>query len=66
MDRKKFLSIFFPNRLDVGSLEKLVQDYSANEKVANFWNNLQSIYLDFKATKKLRAVKVNEIGEYKM
>ncbi len=56
----------FPDRLDVGSLEKLVQDYSANEKVANFWNNLQPIYLDFKATKKLRAVKVNEIGEYKM
>ena len=56
----------FPDRLDKGSPEELVQAYSANEKVASFWKNLQTIYLDFKATKKLKAISVNAKGEYQL
>ena len=56
----------FPDRLDLGRPEKLVQDYSVSEKVANFWKNLQPIYLDFKASKKLKPVSVNTKGEYQL
>lgn len=56
----------FPDRLDMGTPEKLVQDYSVDEKVASFWKNLQPIYLDFKSTKKLKKVTVNEEGEYQL
>lgn len=54
----------FPDRLDMGTPEKLTQEYSVDEKVARFWKNLQPIYLDFKATKKLKPVSVNAKGEY--
>jgi murein L,D-transpeptidase YafK len=54
----------FPDRLDFGAVEKLVSDYSATEKTAGFWKNLQTIYLDFKSTKTLKRVKVNSKGEY--
>ena len=54
----------FPDRLDMGVLEKLVQDYAVDEKVSSCWKNLQAIYLDFKANKKLKPVSVNAKGEY--
>ena len=56
----------FPDRLDMGTPEKLVQEYSADEKVASFWKNLQPIYLDFKATKKLKMIRVIGKGEYQL
>ncbi len=56
----------FPDRLDMGIPEKLAQEYSVDEKVASFWKNLQPIYLDFKATKKLKVVKVSGKGEYQL
>jgi murein L,D-transpeptidase YafK len=56
----------FPDRLDLGSPEKLIRDYLVDEKVANFWKNLQPIYLDFKATRKLKSIRVNAIGEYQL
>ncbi len=54
----------FPDRLDAGVPEKLAQQYPVDEKVLDFWKNLQTIYLDFKATKKLKQVHVNRTGEY--
>lgn len=56
----------FPDRLDMGTPEKLTQEYSVDEAVASFWKNLQSIYMDFKANKKLKAVGVNPKGEYQL
>ena len=64
--QEKILIHIFPDRLDVGSPEKLAKDYSADEKVAGFWKNLQPIYLDFKATKNLKTVTVNAKGEYQL
>ena len=54
----------FPDRLDMGVPEKLAQDYAVDEKVSSFWKNLQAIYLDFKANKKLKPVSVSAKGEY--
>jgi murein L,D-transpeptidase YafK len=54
----------FPDRLDLGTVEKLVAGYSATEKIDAFWKNLQTIYQDFKLTRKLKPVKVNSKGEY--
>ncbi len=56
----------FPDRLDIGTPEKIAQDYSVNEEVASFWKNLQPIYLDFKTNKKLKTVGVNAKGEYQL
>ncbi|MBK5278010.1 MAG: L,D-transpeptidase family protein [Bacteroidia bacterium] len=56
----------FPDRLYLGTPEKLIQEYSADEKVASFWKNLQTIYVDFNVTKKLKLVRVNEKGEYQL
>lgn len=56
----------FPDRLELGSPEKLAQDNNVNEKVEGFWKNLQPIYLDFKVTKKVKAVSVNNKGEYQL
>ena len=56
----------FPDRLDMGTPEKLAGDYAANENVAAFWRNLQPVYLDFKTTKKLKSVSVNAKGEYQL
>lgn len=54
----------FPTRLDKGNIEKLIIDYTPNEKVKNFWKNLESVYQDFESTKKLMPVKVNSKGVY--
>jgi murein L,D-transpeptidase YafK len=54
----------FPTKLDNGTVEKLIAEHSPNEKIQSFWKNMESIYLDFESTKKLRTVKVNTKGEY--
>jgi len=54
----------FPDRLDVGSIEKLGHEYSPSHSVIEFWKNLQHIYQDFKTTQKLKEVKVNNRGGY--
>lgn len=54
----------FPAKLTVGVVDKLVSTYSADEKVKNFWKNLESVYQDFESTKKMKPVKVNSKGEY--
>lgn len=56
----------FPDRLDLGSPEKLAQDNNVSKNVADFWKNLQPVYLDFKATKKLKRVTVTAKGEYQL
>lgn len=54
----------FPDRLDIGTLEEMTQEYSKKPGVASFWKTLQPIYLDFKTTKRLKVVGVNEKGDY--
>lgn len=54
----------FPAKLDHGTVEKLIIEHSANEKIQSFWKNLEPIYQDFESTKKLRTVMVNTKGEY--
>jgi murein L,D-transpeptidase YafK len=54
----------FPDRLDQGVIEKLEREYHASKTTTDFWKNLMPIYQDFKATQKIRAVKVNEKGGY--
>ena len=54
----------FPAKLDEGVVEKLVSEYTPDEKIKNFWKNLELIYKDFESTKKLKPVKVNSTGQY--
>ncbi|HOX82509.1 MAG TPA: L,D-transpeptidase family protein [Chryseolinea sp.] len=54
----------FPDRLDEGSIEKLESQYAPSKTTVEFWKNLQPIYQDFKASQKLKVVKVNSKGEY--
>jgi murein L,D-transpeptidase YafK len=54
----------FPARLDAGTVEKLIEEHPPSEKFRSFWKNLELIYQDFKSTKKIRTVKVNNKGEY--
>ncbi len=54
----------FPDRLDRGSIEKLEREYTPSKTTTDFWKNLQPIYQDFKATRKIKTVKVNGKGEY--
>ncbi|MEO7988152.1 MAG: L,D-transpeptidase family protein [Chryseolinea sp.] len=54
----------FPDRLDQGAIEKLEREYGASKTITTFWKNLQPIYQDFKATQKIKTVKVNGKGEY--
>lgn len=54
----------FPAKLTAGVVDNLVSDYSADEKIKNFWKNLEPVYQDFESTKKLKPVKVNSKGEY--
>lgn len=54
----------FPAKLDEGVVDVLIKEESADEKLKDFWTNLQPIYLDFKTSKKLREVKVGKKGEY--
>lgn len=54
----------FPTKLAEGVVDKLASEYSADEKVKNFWKNLELVYRDFESTKKLKSVKVNSKGAY--
>ncbi|MFZ2905503.1 MAG: L,D-transpeptidase family protein [Cyclobacteriaceae bacterium] len=54
----------FPAKLNEGVVDQLVSEYAVDEKIKNFWKNLEPVYLDFESTKKLRPVKVNNKGEY--
>ena len=54
----------FPSRLDNENFERLITEYSPDEKVKAFWKNLQPIYSDFESSKKLKVVKVNTKGQY--
>jgi murein L,D-transpeptidase YafK len=54
----------FPDRLETGKVDALAAEYVVSDKVKSFWKNLQPVYQDFQSTKKLKAVKVNQKGEY--
>lgn len=54
----------FPDRLDLGVPEKLAGETKATGKVKAFWQNLQSVYLDFKTTRRLRKISITGSGEY--
>lgn len=56
----------FPIRFDSGNVEELVIEQAPSDKIRNFWKNLEPIYQDFEATKKLKSVKVNKKGEYSL
>lgn len=54
----------FPARLEDESIEKLKDEYAAPQTTSALWKNLQTVYQDFKATRKLKTVKVDAKGEY--
>jgi murein L,D-transpeptidase YafK len=54
----------FPARLDIGTPESLVEEYHASSATAALWKNLQTIYLDFKSTQRLKKVSIDEKGQY--
>jgi len=54
----------FPARLDLGVVDHLSREHGASRDLTEFWRNLETIYMDFKVTNTLRAVRVNAKGEY--
>lgn len=62
--QQKIPVYIFPARLDEGVVEKLNMAYLADNNLVTFWKNLQTIYLDFKNTRKIRKVGVNSKGVY--
>jgi len=54
----------FPSKLNEAGMNQLKQTYKSAPDVIKFWENLQSIYLDFEDQKLLKIVKVNKQGEY--
>lgn len=54
----------FPTRLHKGNLEQLVSELHLTDATKNFWKNLEPIYQDFEATRKLKTIKVSSNGEY--
>lgn len=54
----------FPSKLDENGLQILKKENAPSPAVTRFWENLQSVYLDFEQTRKIRSVSVNEKGEY--
>ena len=54
----------FPSRLDGEGFSELKSEYSSDESLVKFWENLKPIYQDFETTKKLKKVKVNSQGGY--
>lgn len=60
--QKKIPVHIFPARLTDANFTTLVSD--GNTSHSSFWKNLQTIFKDFESNKKLKAVKVNEKGEY--
>lgn len=53
----------FPAKLDAQGLASLKTENPTHTK---FWENLQPVYQDFQATKKLRGVTINSKGEYSL
>lgn len=62
--QKKIPIHIFPSRLDDPGLQSLKNIYGQDQQLMGFWQNLQVIYKDFEATKKLKAVKVSDQGKY--
>jgi murein L,D-transpeptidase YafK len=60
--QKKITVHIFPTHLTESNLNRLTTTINASHKA--FWKNLQNIYKDFESSKSLKAVKVNEKGEY--
>lgn len=54
----------FPTRLDKGNLEQLITELHLTDATNDFWKNLETIYLDFESTRKVKAVRVNAKGAY--
>lgn len=62
--QKKIPVHIFPSRMDEAGMQSLKNTYGTDRILIGFWENLQPIYKDFDATKKLKAVKVNNQGKY--
>jgi murein L,D-transpeptidase YafK len=54
----------FPCKLEDADLTSLKANYGSSPDLIKFWQNLKPIYQDFEKQKKLKAVKVNQKGEY--
>lgn len=54
----------FPSKLDDASLTWLKATYGSSADLIKFWENLKPVYDDFERQKKLKAVRVNQKGEY--
>jgi murein L,D-transpeptidase YafK len=54
----------FPSRLSDTVMKALRQQYASLPHLVKFWENLQTVFLDFEQKKQLRPVSVNEKGEY--
>jgi murein L,D-transpeptidase YafK len=53
----------FPTKLTDEGISMLKTTFPQSNHL-NFWSNLKMIYQDFEQTKKLKAIKVNNAGEY--
>jgi murein L,D-transpeptidase YafK len=53
----------FPAKLDDGGMDFLRKE-TTDVRTIEFWKNLQLIYQDFQQSKKLKAVQVNNTGQY--
>ncbi len=56
----------FPARLDTGIVRQLQQETGVDEKITAFWTNLQAVYEDFESTRKLKPIRVNSNGTYRI
>jgi murein L,D-transpeptidase YafK len=54
----------YPCRLNEAGMRYLKQNFNSSPQLIKFWENLNPVYLDFERNKNLKAVKVNERGEY--
>jgi murein L,D-transpeptidase YafK len=54
----------FPTHLDDAGMKQLQQSFPQNNNAISFWKNLQVIFQDFEASKKLKTIHVNKKGEY--
>jgi len=64
--QKKIPVYIFPDRLDAGVIEKLSLPYLADQALIQFWKSLQPVYADFKSTKKVKDIVVNDQGVYSL
>jgi len=54
----------FPARLSDQGMDNLSMEYATQPNLISFWRNLKLVYTDFEQTKKLKAVRVKNNGEY--